>query len=58
MSQAESETVDGEREKHSDAHASSPTREARRRHAAIAVGGLLLANILYKRYRHLVVLWI
>jgi ABC-2 type transport system permease protein/lipopolysaccharide transport system permease protein len=26
--------------------------------AAIAVGGLLLANILYKRYRHLVVLWI
>lgn len=39
MSQTESETIAGERDKHSDARASSPARETRRRNAAVAVGG-------------------
>ena len=39
MSQAESEAIAGERDKHSDARATSPARETRRRTIAIAVGG-------------------
>ena len=39
MSQTDPASVAGERDKHADAQAMSPTREARRRHGAIAIGG-------------------
>lgn len=47
MSQSDPATIAGERDKHADAHAFSPAREARRRQAAIAVGGGATAVLLW-----------
>ena len=47
MSQTQSETVAGERDKHSDARATSPARETRRRTIAMAVGGGSTAVLLW-----------
>ena len=46
MSQSEFEAVAGERDKHSDARATSPARETRRRQVAIAIGGGATAVLL------------
>ena len=47
MSQAESETIAGERDKHSDTQTVSSSRETRRRNSAIALGGGATAVLLW-----------